>query len=75
MSFNTKFSVEVVKTSQKLNCQVCEYSEPVPMHCGQPMHIETVDGEEKLVCWMGPGCGVQDIPTHHDKSMQLKRID
>jgi copper ion binding protein len=35
------------------------------------MHIEVVDGEEKLVCWMGPGCGVQDLPTHHDKPLIL----
>ena len=45
------------------------------MHCGQPMHVETVDGEAKLVCWMGPGCGVQDIPTHHKKPMLMQDED
>ncbi|MHA2248379.1 MAG: heavy metal translocating P-type ATPase, partial [Candidatus Hodarchaeales archaeon] len=57
--------------SQQLKCQICDYMEPVPMHCKQPMHIEDVDDAEKLVCWMGPGCGVQDIPIHHDKPMQI----
>jgi hypothetical protein len=61
--------------SQKLKCQICEYSETIPTHCKQPMHVEKVDGEEKLVCWMGPECGVQDIPTHHDKSMQIRDVD
>ncbi len=61
--------------SQKLNCQVCEYTEPIPMHCKQPMHIEKVDGEAKIVCWMGPECGVQDIPTHHNKPIQGKNAD
>jgi hypothetical protein len=35
------------------------------------MHIETVYGKEQLVCWMGPGCGVQDLPTHHEKAMKI----
>jgi Cu+-exporting ATPase len=61
--------------SQGLNCQICGYTEPIPMHCGQPMHIENVDGEAKLVCWMGPECGVQDIPTHHDKPMLMQGED
>ncbi|MFX1516337.1 MAG: heavy metal translocating P-type ATPase [Promethearchaeota archaeon] len=39
------------------------------------MHVEKVDGEEKLVCWMGPECGVQDIPTHHDKPMLITQED
>ncbi|MHA2328297.1 MAG: heavy metal translocating P-type ATPase [Candidatus Hodarchaeales archaeon] len=43
------------------------------MHCKQPMHIEEVNGVEKLVCWMGPSCGVQELPTHHGKPMQIVR--
>lgn len=58
--------------SQKLQCQVCDYTEPIPIHCNQPMHIETIEGKEKLVCWMGPKCGVQALPLHHDKHMQIK---
>ena len=60
---------------QQLKCQICDYIEPIPMHCKQPMHIENIDDEVKLVCWMGPSCGVQDIPTHHDKSMQIIQDD
>ena len=33
----------------KLNCQECDYAELIPMHCKQPMHIETVEGEDKLL--------------------------
>jgi hypothetical protein len=75
MSYITNYLVEVIKMSQKLKCQICEYTESVPMHCGQLMHIENFDGEAKLACWMGPECGVQDIPTHHDKFMQMKIIE
>ena len=61
--------------SEKLKCQVCDYTEPVPMHCKQPMHMESIDGVEKLVCWMGPDCGVQDIPDHHGKPMRIVEVD
>ncbi|MFX0173392.1 MAG: heavy metal translocating P-type ATPase [Candidatus Hodarchaeota archaeon] len=57
--------------SEKLKCQVCDHSQSIPMHCKQPMHIEVVNGEEKLVCWMGPSCGVQELPTHHYKLMKI----
>ncbi|MFX1504988.1 MAG: heavy metal translocating P-type ATPase [Promethearchaeota archaeon] len=60
---------------QLLQCQICEYTEPIPMHCKQPMHIENVDDETRLVCWMGPECGVQDIPIHHNKPMQIIKDD
>ncbi|MFW9905793.1 MAG: hypothetical protein ACFFFH_15780, partial [Candidatus Thorarchaeota archaeon] len=62
---NNKFN-EMILVTQQLKCQICDYTEPIPMHCKQPMHIEEIDGNEKLVCWMGASCGVQDIPTHHD---------
>jgi len=39
------------------------------------MHLEVVDGEKRLVCWMGPSCGVQELPTHHGKPMQIIGID
>lgn len=57
--------------SKKLKCQECDHEQSIPMHCKQPMHIETIDGMEKLVCWMGPECGVQDLPTHHDRPMKI----
>ncbi|MFX0084768.1 MAG: heavy metal translocating P-type ATPase [Candidatus Hodarchaeota archaeon] len=57
--------------TEKLKCQECDYSEPVPFHCKQPMHIEVINGIKQLVCWMGPECGVQDLPVHHDKPMNF----
>lgn len=56
----------------ELVCVEGDVTEKVPMHCGQEMHIEAVDGVEMLVCWMGPGCGKKDIPTHHDKPMVIR---
>ncbi|MFX0123930.1 MAG: heavy metal translocating P-type ATPase [Candidatus Hodarchaeota archaeon] len=61
--------------SQQLKCQICDYTEHVPMHCKQLMHIENVNDEAKLVCWMGPECGVQDIPTHHNEPMRVIQDD
>jgi len=52
-----------------LKCETCGKTEPVPMHCNQPMHVEELDGKEILSCWMGPDCGKQDIPVHHGKPM------
>ena len=57
--------------SDMLKCQECDYTEAIPMHCKQPMHVESVEGKERLVCWMGPSCGVQDIPNHHEKPMLI----
>ena len=62
---------KVSKKEPKLKCSSCGATEPVPMHCGRPMHIEKVDGTPMLVCWMGPGCGKQAIPTHHDQPMEM----
>ena len=56
---------------QKLYCQVCDFEEPLPNHCKQPMHIEKVNGSYRLVCWMGSACGVQDIPAHCGKPMVI----
>ncbi|MHA2165131.1 MAG: heavy metal translocating P-type ATPase, partial [Candidatus Hodarchaeales archaeon] len=58
-----------------LVCQTCDYSEPIPIHCKQPMHIETVGGEEKLVCWMGPSCGLAPIPYHCGKPLVIRKDD
>jgi hypothetical protein len=55
-----------------LVCIVCDYTEDIPMHCGKPMHLEEVEGKEKLVCWMGTECGEMDIPEHCGKPMQVK---
>lgn len=53
--------------NMNLKCAKCGHTEPVPMHCGQPMHIEG----DKLVCWMGPKCGEQDLPTHCGTLMEI----
>ncbi|MFW9856811.1 MAG: hypothetical protein ACFFFG_17315 [Candidatus Thorarchaeota archaeon] len=58
-------------TKTKFVCQECDHEQAVPMHCGKPMHIEVVEGNEMLVCWMGPGCGKQAIPVHHENPMKL----
>ena len=54
----------------KLKCATCGTTQDVPMHCGQPMHPEKVGKKQMLVCWMGPTCGKQEIPTHHGKPME-----
>jgi len=56
----------------KLYCESCGSMVDVPQHCGQPMHVEKVEGKDMLVCWMGPGCGKQEIPTHHGKPMVIE---
>ncbi|TFG05629.1 MAG: heavy metal translocating P-type ATPase [Promethearchaeota archaeon] len=62
---------ELPKKASKplLKCKTCGSETDVPMHCGQPMHPEIVDGKEMLVCWMGANCGKQEFPTHHDEPM------
>lgn len=50
-----------------LKCVECDYTEKAPIHCRAPMHIEN----NQLVCWMGPDCGVAELPKHHDKFMIL----
>ncbi|MFQ5980052.1 MAG: hypothetical protein ACE5OZ_18115 [Candidatus Heimdallarchaeota archaeon] len=54
-----------------LVCTACNYNEPVPSHCNKPMHIEETQGQQKLVCHMGPGCGKMDIPEHCGTPMKL----
>ena len=56
-----------------LKCAKCSYKEPVPIHCNQEMHIEEVDGQKMLVCWMGPGCGKQEIPKHCGELMRIEK--
>ena len=53
--------------AQKLKCAQCDYTQPLPMHCGQAMHQE----KDKLVCWMGASCGQMPIPQHHNKPMKI----
>ncbi|MFX0094052.1 MAG: heavy metal translocating P-type ATPase [Candidatus Hodarchaeota archaeon] len=55
-----------------LKCAKCSYTEPVPTHCNQEMHIEDVDGQKMLVCWMGAGCGKQEIPDHCGQLMHIE---
>ncbi len=58
------------KTQPKLKCAACNFTKDVPMHCGQPMHPEQVSGKPMLVCWMGPTCGKQEFPSHHNQPMK-----
>lgn len=53
-----------------LECAKCGYEAAMPPHCNSPMHVEEVDGQPKLVCWMGPGCGVAEIPLHCGQPMR-----
>jgi hypothetical protein len=55
-----------------LVCTMCGAEVPAPRHCGRPMHIDTVDGREMLVCWMGAACGTQPIPQHCDVPMRAR---
>jgi Cu+-exporting ATPase len=54
-----------------LRCETCGKTEPVPMHCNQPMHVEDVDSRPMFVCYMGKECGSQEIPVHHGKPMVI----
>ncbi len=56
----------------QLHCAACDETQPVPTHCGQPMHVDRVDGVEMLVCHMGPGCGKEPIPRHHGAAMTIR---
>ncbi len=47
----------------------CDFTKPVPNHCGKQMHVEKFEEEDQLVCWMGSECGLQKIPEHHGKQM------
>jgi Cu+-exporting ATPase len=58
---------EVDKKVGKLKCVDCGIEQEIPMHCGQAMHKEG----NNLVCWMGAGCGIQPIPEHHGKPMDI----
>lgn len=58
---------EVEEKVGKLKCVECGAEQDLPMHCGKPMHKEG----NQLVCWMGPSCGAQPIPEHHEKPMEV----
>ncbi len=64
---------EVGIVDAKLKCEKCGAEIPTPRHCDRAMHVETVEGEQKLVCWMGPGCGVADLPQHCGEHMSEVR--
>jgi len=53
-----------------LKCSHCGAIQEIPMHCGQPMHIEG----DQLVCWMGATCGAQPIPEHCKKPMEIVKL-
>ncbi len=56
---------------QLLLCAKCGASKPLPKHCGKPMKVQMVGSTQKLVCWMGTECGVQDLPRHCDVTMGI----
>lgn len=58
-----------IAMATKLKCDKCGAETAMPTHCNRPMHSEEVGNETKLVCWMGPGCGVADVPKHCDAPM------
>ncbi|MFW9909687.1 MAG: hypothetical protein ACFFEF_14035 [Candidatus Thorarchaeota archaeon] len=53
----------------KLVCPMCGEETAVPFHCGREMHREG----DRLVCWMGPTCGVKDMPKHCGEYMEVKK--
>ena len=53
----------------KLVCGACGAEMATPRHCGRPMHVEAVEDNPMLICWMGAGCGKQDIPQHCGQTM------
>ena len=57
-------SQEKSAMADTLECAKCGYETAMPPHCNRPMHVEQVNDRPKLVCWMGPGCGVDEIPLH-----------
>ena len=50
--------------ASKLKCASCGQELETPKHCNRPMHVEQVDGADKMVCWMGAKCGTAEIPQH-----------
>ena len=65
---NIKFNkMEVEEKVSMLKCVECGFEQPLPQHCGKPMHEE----DDQLVCWMGSSCGTQPIPKHHGKPMKI----
>jgi P-type Cu+ transporter len=62
-----------IPMDSKLKCEECGEEIATPLHCDRPMHVETVNGVQKLVCWMGPRCGVADIPAHCSEPMHEVR--
>lgn len=55
----------------KLKCENCGHEIDMPEHCGKEMSILEMDGEDLLVCWMGPNCGKQEVPRHCDRPMDV----
>jgi hypothetical protein len=58
-----------IARATKLKCEKCGFEIAMPAHCNRPMHFESVGDETRLVCWMGPNCGVADVPRHCDAPM------
>lgn len=70
-SMNPMTVPEGTRKTATLECKTCGTKTPAPTHCGWAMHVEKVDGKDMLVCWMGTGCGKQELPTHCGSPMTL----
>jgi len=55
-----------------LVCPKCGATLATPKHCKQEMHIEDVNEEKKLVCWMGTKCGEKPLPSHCGVPMTMQ---
>jgi len=55
-----------------LECTLCHATQRLPKHCGQGMSVQQHEGRAVLACWMGPGCGWQEIPEHCGAAMRVK---
>jgi hypothetical protein len=60
----SSFEKQEIAMATKLKCEKCGFETAMPAHCNRPMHLERIGNETRLVCWMGPNCGVADLPKH-----------
>jgi hypothetical protein len=54
----------------KMKCAKCGAEIETPKHCNRPMQVQKVRDQNKLVCWMGPGCATAELPQHCGTAMR-----
>jgi len=55
-----------------LICEKCGFTQQIPLHCGEPMLKEVINGVDKLICHMYPTHQhFQEIPKHHGIPMDV----